>query len=777
MKKPVKLALLCVLLVAVVAGGVFLLTKGSRPETAVSSGSSAPSAAPTVADSQDFYYTEKIVAEYDMYSTRSQRLYSDNGTPLRLVESPDGSEPAHLVTLDTQQTAITLPEQVDWKNEADFCIDSKKNVWIVFYDTAKKQFYACDYDRTGKPLGHKIYFPDYKMITQTVSESITKLSADDSFFYFYYEDTARITSTHKERNSFLCVFDQSGKQVFRKDKLGGFEIDYHGNCYLVGNDQKNLYFEKLEVKAQRVPWSDKQNYSFPENVDLWYVPSTQSLYFFGTSGAWRCLDNRKSLPGNVQEIFKVGNDSSFTPSEYAGNRKTIFSHAADEKGRLYFITGNRVDNSKNDKHYWHGIVYQFTPGKVTANLAHTFTVTAPYQSAFLSDAVSRYERTHPGKHIKLDCTYETESDYGKAGKQYAQQLRTKILAGDIGDVVWLGETMLPFETSAFRTDAFLDLTDKLKSDLNYKNLNQNVLNGMKQGGAIRALPVSSINTGYDVNLTLMRKAGVDITAKDLKWSRLLSIAQDWDSRKTGYSLLVDMGSSDYYLQSILIANLPDLVDFDSKAVGLNQPWFLDLMKRYKSAFQGKSFTCKSERKAEDPDLFSSALQPNILLSEEDVSYSRMLISSKCTWFKGFTEKTGIEHTYIPIPCGEKHANRYAVSGDVAAISSRSQKQAEAWDFLSFLLASDVQQLDTIGGTPINLAVYGTIKEKSVRSNGFDVNFTKMLDPIYENVDRMFYPDDILSELTEPMSSYANGQMSLDDAVKQAQSRIERTLDE
>lgn len=127
MKKPVQLAFLCVLLVAVVTGGVFLFTKESKFEKTVSASSNISSAVPTAASGQDVYYTEKTIAEYDMYTTRSERLYSDNGTPLRLVESPDRLD-KYLVTLDTQQTVITLPKQVDWKNETNFCVDSKKNV-------------------------------------------------------------------------------------------------------------------------------------------------------------------------------------------------------------------------------------------------------------------------------------------------------------------------------------------------------------------------------------------------------------------------------------------------------------------------------------------------------------------------------------------------------------------------------------------------------------------------------------------------------------------------
>ena len=457
----------------------------------------------------------------------------------------------------------------------------------------------------------------------------------------------------------------------------------------------------------------------------------------------------------------------------------MYSCVIDSENKLYISIVN-YDFSDPDNRVYLRNLYVLEPVHVEVDPADmvTLTITAPYKVDSIAAAARNYLRDHPEVELVWDTQFLSREELQKNATEDKDQIVLRVMTGDVGDLVMVTGSGLGTETMT-ETDAFADLSGYLDACPFRDELPDNLLEPLRgEDGAIRGLPLGVRPSYYVWNQELLDELNID--PYTVTWSQLLDLALRWKEQGTDLSLEISdagigmYGSKEQIVQDILLGNLYDLPQANG-SVQLDQPYLRQLLEKFK-ALSGSTQLLRSDGNA------SKAL---ILSGGMDSGY----VSDLVRRMEMAEDKHGLRLQAAPYPLGEVSEKRqgYAFCW---AISQRSKNQEAAWEFLQYLASSEGMTVEggysyTYDTLPANTQAQEQLLEYcAVRYWGnpnrddperlytYFRQMQKAMNVPYVRFDQItgWYP-----AVVEPLGQYVSDELTLDEAMEQADSNWARFL--
>ncbi|MBB6730442.1 ABC transporter substrate-binding protein [Cohnella zeiphila] len=311
--------------------------------------------------------------------------------------------------------------------------------------------------------------------------------------------------------------------------------------------------------------------------------------------------------------------------------------------------------------------------------------TYQYNEEFAA-AIKNYEALHPNITIKLNSLAKGEEDLNGLGlEKFRQTTSTQLLAGqgpDLIDVDWL-----PTDRYAGK-NILTDLGAAMASDPSFhkEDYFDNIIEPVGSEGEITSIPMSFFMQTLVGDQEAIEKSGVSFDDKSWNWDEFA---------EAGRQLVAKGGHEDAYvfkspinlLYQMVQANLPALVDAERKEAHFDSDLFIGMLNGIRKMEEDKVVTFDIS-KLRDGDVFFQDLTidspEGYLTRMRDIQYPKKKLY------------------YAPKADGQDPGG-YFTTYDKLAINAHSKVQAEAWDFLKYLMSDPA--LTPVFGLPINRTVY------------------------------------------------------------------------
>ena len=550
----------------------------------------------------------------------------------------------------------------------------------------------------------------------------------------------------------------------------------------------SLYLLVQEPDGPTVNYS-LAKYSTEQKTNLWRAPLDELPYWIPTAlsytdgGIFLLYGYEKKLlwvnpeTGEAQLLVDLENDVAGLDGDWIGGDRSFSSCAVDRQNRLYFNVFSYDVSDEANPVYWRDL-YVLEPDRTNVDPADvvTLTITAPYKVDSIDAAARNYLRNHPEVKLVWDTQFISREELQKNSMEYKDQLALRVMTGDVGDLVMVTGSGLSTETMT-ETDAFADLSGYLDACPFRDELPDNLLDPLRgEDGAIRGLPLGIMPTYYVWNQKLLDE--LDINPYTVTWSQLLNLALVWKEQGTDLSLEISdagigmYGTQEQIFQDILLANLYDLPQ-NGGGVRLDQPYLRQLLEKFK-ALSGSTQLIRSDGDASKTLILSGGMDSGN-------------VSDRVTRIDMAANNHGIPVQAAPLPLGEVSQNRqgYAFCW---AISQRSSNQEAAWEFLQYLASSEGMTAEggysyTRDTLPVNTAMqeryleYYKLQWKGQGSEPeqMGAHFQQIQAAMgvpYARFDQItgWYP-----AVAEPLSQYITSELTLNEAIEQADSNWARFL--
>lgn len=577
----------------------------------------------------------------------------------------------------------------------------------------------------------------------------------------------------------LCIVDTASgeaEMVYTRQDVRSCSMDENGN----------LYFLTINPDSSARGYSVTK-YSLEQKAELWKISLDEVVYFLPNTlsctpggGLFLLYPYEGKLlwldPDTGEHQLMVDLTEDVAGLEDAWLEQGQCSIGVDGQYRLY-VNVYYFDFNDPENEICRRQLYVLEPDRVEVDPADvvTLTITAPYKVDSVTAAARNYQREHPEVEFLWDTQFISREELQKNAMEYKDQIALRLMTGDVGDLVMVTGSGLGTETMT-ETDAFADLSAALDACPFRDELPDNLLDPLRGAdGTIRGLPLGMLPNYYVWNQDLLEE--LDIDPYTVTWSQLLDLALEWQAQGADLSLAVSEAGIGLYstkeqlFQDILLANLYDARQTDG-SVRLDQPYLRELLEKFKALYD-------SSRLIRYDGRAGKALLVGC--------YSTGSVSDRLGWLQIAAEKTGVHMRPAPCPLGEVSQKRqgYAFCW---AVSQTSEHKDAARDFLLFLasgnaMTEETQYSYTQDTLPVNTAAQGRWREyrERIQWNGWGTTeemrdyFRQVqaaMDVPYVRFDQItgWYP-----AVAEPLAQYISGELTLDQAMEQANNNWERFL--
>ena len=727
-----RLLLMAVLILVIIIGSVMFIFHDDDSSKKISNNEPLTPAVET-------YYIEKLIyEEQNMYDSSVRQYVNYEGDVAKIVLPEDGGK---LLSVTKIENIIDVPKKVLLAN--GYYMDADLNFVTVFYDSGTKSVVSETVDREGNHVNGPIVLKDFAgAIAEDRYIQVRQLRVDKNYIYLLSETNM---------NRILQIFRKDGTLHANFPSIESFDIDHNGGLYMSFSITDNYNFngfQKINIDNLEIEYETNT-----KNVIklIRYDKAEEKIYGLDLEG----INTYAAEDGKmINRIFTFGEDSTYMGDTYY---PVDFIVGAEKN---LFIACYYFDENKGPVNLYYQ--YELIEG-VREEKSATLTLTATYRHDFIADAIKRYELKYPEKKIKYDYQFNSRNEYLDNQEQYGQQFTLNILAGEVGDIVMTGGGGVN-AYDLFQTDAFIELNALIEADKNYEHLNKNALEGIKINGAIRGLPVSIVYYLYEVNTALADTIGLELDYDQLSWREIISLTGLLEEKALGNYLILDQGEG-FPLMDILIANMPQLINLEKKEINLKQDWFVKLLEDYKKAYDSDHFLQKNYE-FNMIDMLGKSLFS--FRGTYNSSYRELIYR-----YMEYNQLEDKKSLYIPVFNGEISNNRIAYSNNMYSIYSKSPNKEQAWHFLSFLLEEEIQMLWTLPGKPLNIkadeALLKNAAQEIKNTYGDEAfQFVDMMTNISDKIDYLYDMGHFKLDIYTPIQQYVEGEISLEEALQQAE---------
>ena len=769
MSNKIKIGILSGLLLVIIVSGVLLLKhKDNKKEENITSANPTPviqsQTSPTKTESQEPEKSSKL----DTISLSTGKFYEENYAELDMTNGIENYisifndkiyyiEETKILQLDTKEIYLELDSHYNYSNSVCFSIDQQGTIWLLLYEN--EEFYILGFEpNTTKPK-KKIMLSEFTQRIQNDNymnplSSVSKIQIDEKYIYIQY----RLSS------NFLLIFDHSGNLVREIENCSDFWIEQESVFLLTDNTLSRLKVEEEHPLWEKIIMGNRLVY-YSTTLDQIFVLTKNGIEIYDKKG----LSEPKTLiQFGVDTSYTM--DNSFTLSD----GRQVVNLIVTSDASIY-IGVKEIKVISEELYLVEQVLtlYRYQWKEDEPFDEYTYTITAPYKDPFLVQAIRAYETRHPDIHIQLDYTYETREEYLEHFLDYGQAFSLRIMTGDIGDIVMWGGQIFPY-SSICKTDAFLDLRQRVKELEIYEDLNQNVLENMEINQQLYALPISMWYDYIWVDEEVAERNGIDL--ETLTYAKAIELSVQW--RKEGRADRIFDDNTGFILGKLFSTNLPQLVDLETRSIHLRQDWFLKALEQYKELLHARYF---SNSKNDGPYLMGNRIIKAVS-GYRDRSVKMSYVQEIEGLLKRFNEESQINQNYHPDLSGEYARNIRAYPAEVYLISSRSSHIEEAWDFLSFLLDPIMQKNSDLKGVAVNIKAEKELFEAQYRGYNNTINEEgwKILEKVYEAVDFSYWEPYLIIDMMTPISKWVDdttGKLTLEDALTEAEQNLSLRLNE
>lgn len=687
-------------------------------------------------DDETYHYVISNVLETtkDEYIFETMMIHKDNSL-IYMVESEEVCYIYKGLGEDREILSSDVRSPREDLNVKGFTMDDEGNIYVLYgvwrgketmnIYNKNKELVKADIDMEGDLteiknmyyFNEKLYILDFDRNLQ-IHSTDGKLLKDDIYSGEIYgidiDDTGKI----------YMIMPADGKQTLQKIT----KIDCISN--------EVIFDIKIPIPPQRVIKYSKTN-------DSIYTIDDKFIHQFDSEG--NLVKKEVDLISDVSLSISIETNISKAPS--------LNALLHDNKQNFYILSSKGSGNVTNN-------IYMLTKTKGTKapDTRQEIVLTAAYEQGFIVDAISLYNLQSEEYKIVLDAQYKTYGEFMKNVIEAGEKLAVRIMANDVGDIVATGGNGLVYY-DLLRTDAFIDLSESIKNNKNYADLNKEVLKAITIDGKLRGLPLGIAYYRMIYNKELGDTLDLNLDLQNIKWSEILELAIKLDKENSNISVFNTIDASDIFVL-LLQANMPDLIDLENKKVNLRQDWFIKLVSDFKIASKLDSF------------MHHTPYDHINLTGDDSIFYFENLRGEHRDDL--FSIKNNV-HEILQLPTfnGEKNRNTIAFPTIMYSISNNSKYKDAAWDFLSYLLEVETQSLLSLNAHPVNLKT-----EKEIQKYyEMDATVAKQVDEIMNRVDYLYDMSYYKQDIVLPMNKYFNDEISLDEAIDEAEHNIWLRLNE
>ncbi len=554
-------------------------------------------------------------------------------------------------------------------------------------------------------------------------------SANESFFEIYHRDGTLFRSKKRSRADLYFVDGKGHYYILRDGILKQFDV--------VTEEKK--YEENISL-----------------GYNYWTDTTGEHLYAVTLDGD--CLSYALSNGKREEILLLFGVDTSYMLDE--GYKLS----SAGRDGEDLCVHVYSTSEEEQEEHYIY--CYEKVMGK-RPERKNTLRVEVPFETEALRRAKRRFEMVYKDTLVEFLSKYHDANSYYDNREQYQEQMKVKLSANDVGDIVEIGQVLDMYTVS--KSDLFVDLNPYLKKSDIREQLNQKILKGYEQNGKLRGIPTEFTVNYYEFNQETAKKIGWTKDPEVWKWSELLSLAKKLEAEGSSEVLFSVAGDFPYQLANIVRANMPDMVDYEKKTVNLHKEWFMNLMKQLKEVNKSPNFSNDIKK---NPTGELDFIGDGMLFQERRINGLFNALSVEI----GIAEKKNID--LVKDIRGEKNANRFAYANQVFAVSEHSTQKERAWQFLETLLSKDSQLGCEM--LPMNQRAMDRQWQAETRKN-FKLEiverFEKMHRNIVEDIDGVLVNDYVNSAVIKRLQEYLKDKISLEEALNKAEHDVMIILNE
>ena len=403
------------------------------------------------------------------------------------------------------------------------------------------------------------------------------------------------------------------------------------------------------------------------------------------------------------------------------------------------------------------------------------TVSVYQSEEWLEMAVQMFEDKYPDMKVKVEPFYTGVDTFvvegggasmidrpaGQEKEDYAAWLNTQLLSGDAGDIVITSEGLAVEKYESM--GVFEDLSPYLDSaeEINGEGYYMNIFDAYRtESGALYQFPVSAMASPlflFDKEIVEETGRLSEIEGKSLTWREALTLAEEmYDA-----SSLPGKGMPEAWslLGNIFTKEVISSVDYTNGQVKLRDKEMLEIMEAFDEFGYYIPFVWDeygNNFKVFGLDYAPDTLAASMILDGEYVAAQWMQSDGLVHLSPYFTKDFGI--------------------------NSRSENKALAWEFLKFLLSDEVQTLPSFPWAGINknglqarvdayCDGYEGLKDKSGE-------MLKLIDSWLSPVNGYRSEDTDLIQVGDAvLASFMDGSLTAEEAVKEAEFRLQQYLSE
>ncbi|MDO4799908.1 MAG: ABC transporter substrate-binding protein [Bacillota bacterium] len=742
------IAIVVFFVLAAVVAAIWSAQRGIEPTGDTGDAISSDPASISVSDPAGAsYYQERLIDERQ-FQAKSDSMMSWYGEALVRL-TPDSS--GNLKFQD-----VIRGEFVDFVYRPQSSVDVftfyDQHLFCAYYSPEQKRIAVDCYEKDGT-LQSTVLLEDSKVkVLQERYANLKKIRVSEQYIYVFGTPEGGFKPD-------LEVYDRSGTLLRRVENVSDGDAygDYYAVC--IGTGPLTTRINLRETSSDHLLISIPLDFI---NITFSRDGTTVCGLERGT-GHFGTLSIASEGADYARRVWS-GTDTSYIP--YEGNFVREINY---DTGRFWMslVTSSGGADTRVQWYAYDEVQGERPPRN------QVITLTMPYLIKYMENAVSYYEMAHKDVDIVLDYIYNSREEFLGSTRDYAEKLSLRIANGEVGDIVMIGGSGIEL-SSALASDAFLDLSDRLIGSPEYPNLIVPLFDGMRINGALRGIPLSYYGglawVGFDAELG--RELGIE-ERSTLQWSEVLNlvpvIQERFPNRILFGSKLVAEDPWGRLGSSILYANVDSLIDFERKQIDLAQPWFTELLRQFKRYASSLVMTNFDEHSINADGLgnalFSSAVSLTGDLREDVSRYTKAALQRECKLISPFL--------------GETDPNLTLMSRAVFAISANSSDKETAWEFLEFLLSPRVQYAVAADQYPVNRIAYEMVKDEAMAEKRDDAEyFMQEVIWLAERVTRSYdYGMPIRIELFKQIGRYMNDEITLEEALQEAENKIRILLNE
>lgn len=388
-------------------------------------------------------------------------------------------------------------------------------------------------------------------------------------------------------------------------------------------------------------------------------------------------------------------------------------------------------------------------------------------------AKKKYEKLHPNIEIKLEYVQIDDAHLEAEMEKYVTATNTAMLAGKGPDLIQMD--MLPTD-SYVKNKLLADLGTMLDQDPTFKKEEyfMNILDATRIGDGLYSMPLAYFLMGFAGDEEAIAESGIKVDDKTWSWEEFTETANQLVAAKTnGFSTALVYEGPEYLLADMILDNYSLYINRVTGEAHFEDDAFTSLMDQVKTMFDDRIVNTDFRSK----------------------SYFRNIqINSPWDYLVTLREYGENMKLFIKPHASDTPAGGYFRTYRDVAINANSKVQAEAWDFIKFMMSEPTQTPLEAAGFPINKKAFtqrisqlkeqGKVqayKEGPLQGEIFEVDGA-MLDRLDSFVNGAIHQVDFKSDkvrdiIVQDAVAYFTGQKSADDVASLIQNKVTTYLNE